>query len=245
MPWKRDENDVPVLNDRGDPVWMDEDGEKDVDYQAMSAALSRANREAAERRNRLRELESRYEAVSHIEDLNSWYAQAAEALELLKGLTGNGRSLDDHIREQIDSATGVLREQLAEVEESRRRDRADLERRTIEAAFTRSELVRDRLVSATLAADLFACYFVIDDEGRLVCQGFEDSTAPDGTPLGFDEALSRLVDRYPGRDFILKGGAGSGSGARSNCGGSGKNSRRLADCRTEDDKLNYLNNVGA
>ena len=246
MPWKRDENDELVLNDNGDPIWVDEDGEKAVDYQAMSAALSRANREAAERKGRLRELESRYEVVSHIDDLSGWHDLAAESMELLKELAEKGQSLEDHIRERIDAAVAALREQLAELEENRRRDRQALERRTIEAAFARSEFVRDRLVSAALAADLFAHYFIIDDEGRLVCQGLEDSVSPDGTPLAFDEALARLVDRYPGRDFILKGGAGSGSGAAvGTAGSSGKNSRRLADCRTEDDKLNYLNNVGA
>lgn len=240
MPWKRDVNDALALDEHGDPIWIDESGERSVDYPSMSAALSRADREAAERENRLRELESRCEAVGHIDDLSGWLSQAEEALELMKELTDKGQSLDDHVRECVEKATAALSEQLAEAEESRRRDRETLARGAIEAAFARSEFVRLRLVSATLAADLFSGRFVVDDQGRLVCQEFDDFEN-----LSFDEALARLVDGYPGRDFIYKGGAGCGSGARSRPGGARGGSRRLTDCRTEDDKLNYLNSVGA
>ena len=248
MPWKRDENDGLAVGENGDPIWIDEEGnERAVDYQAMSAALSRTNRESADRKSRLREVEARYGALSEIEDFEDWYARAVQALEMMKVLTDNGQSLDDHVAARIGEATGDLREQLAAAEEGRRQDRQALERRTIEAAFARSEFVRDRLVSPALAADLFARYFVVDEQGRIVCQALEDSTDSDGAPLAFDEALARLVDRYPGRDFILKGGAGSGSGALANSarGGGGKNTSRLADCRTENDKLDYLNRVGA
>ncbi|MDR2946785.1 MAG: hypothetical protein LBV79_08575 [Candidatus Adiutrix sp.] len=245
MPWKRDENNALATNEHGDPVWVDEDGEKAVDYQAIIAALSRACREAAERKNRSRELEARYSALSQIEDFETWYAQAVAAMEVAQELTGKGQSLEEHVLEKVSAATEELRQQLAAAEEGRLRDRQALERRAIEAAFARSQFVRDRLVSPALAADLFAQYFAIDSEGRLICQGLEDAAAPDGTPLGFDEALARLVDRYPGRDFILKGGAGRGSGASAGSAFHSRTSRRLADCRTEDDKINYLNNVGA
>ena len=248
MPWKRDENDLLIVNENGDPIWLDEEGnERSVDYQAMSAALSRANRESSDRKTRLRELESRYGALDEIEDFESWYARATEALTLLQSLTDNGQSLDDHVAARIGEATAALREQLAAAEEGRLQTALALERRTIEAAFAGSQFVRDHLVSPTLAADLFARHFILDEQGRLICQGLEDEVPPDGDPLDFDEALARLVDRYPGRDFILKGGSGSGSGAQpwSTRGGGRGNSRRLADCRTENDKLDYLNRVGA
>jgi len=47
-----------------------------------------------------------------------------------------------------------------------------------------------------------------------------------------------LIDAYPNKDSILKGSQSSGGGTQSTGGGSGKGS--LADCKTEDEKVAFL-----
>lgn len=59
MPWKLDEDGKFVVNENNNPIFVLDSGEeKSVDYPAMAASLTRANKEAMERKGKIKEQEA-------------------------------------------------------------------------------------------------------------------------------------------------------------------------------------------
>ncbi|HEJ3129468.1 TPA: hypothetical protein SL290_006283, partial [Pseudomonas aeruginosa] len=69
------------------------------------------------------------------------------------------------------------------------------------------------------------------------------SKARPGEAADFDEALEILVDQYPYRDQILKGSGHSGGGTPPGGKPSGSTAKSLADCKTEAEKVAYLETI--
>lgn len=246
MPWKENDDKSLVRDDKGNPIWLNDSGdEKSVDYPAMSTALSTANKEAAERKAKLREAESRLDAVKDIEDLAAWRDETNKAMETVKSLSDKEKDIEGRIRLQVEAATKPLKDQMAKIEQEKAEAYEHLQLETVSNAFSRSEFVRNKLVDPGLAADLFSKNFKLNETGKLVATGHDGQTIYGETgEAGFDEALAKLVDGYSGKDFLLKGSKASGSGATP---GSGNSSGRaggppkgLMDCKNEAEKIAYI-----
>lgn len=69
------------------------------------------------------------------------------------------------------------------------------------------------------------------------------SRARPGEVADFDEALESLVGGYPHKDSILKGGQGSGGGFQGG-GGNKSGPKSLAECKTKEEKIAYMKQVG-
>jgi len=218
MPWKMNEDNSFAKDESGNPVWVRESGEeKAVDYIAMSQALMSASREAAERKAKLREYESKLEPLKEIDDLPSWMEDAKKALETVKTTPDKEKDVEDRIKGQIEAVTKPLKEQLARLEAEKAAADLRLQKETIGNAFSRSEYVRNKMVDPVVASDLFSKHFKLGKEGRLIAvdnngQVIYSESGESEAP--FDEALARLVDNYPGKSFLLKGSNAAGSGAR-------------------------------
>lgn len=246
MHWKETEDKTLVKDDKGNPIWVNDSGEeKGVDYPAMSTALSTANREAAERKVKLREAETKLDNFKDIEDLPAWVQEANKALETVKGLPDKDKAIEERVRAQVEAATKPLKDQMAKIEQEKAEAYEHLQLETVSNAFSRSEFVRNKLVDPGLAADLFSKHFNLNEAGKLVAIGHDGQTIYGETgEAGFDEALAKLVDGYSGKDFLLKGSKASGSGANPGSGnGSGRAGgppKGLMNCKTEAEKIAYL-----
>lgn len=215
MPWKENDDKSLVRDDKGNPIWLNDSGEeKGVDYPAMSTALGTANREAAERKAKLRDAESRLDHFKDIEDLPGYRQEADKAMEIVKALPDKDKAFEERIRAQVEATARPLKEQLEQEKKTNHDLSSRLHHEVIGNAFSRSAFVRDKMVDPVVAADLFSKHFSLNQDGRLV------ATGPDGQVLygesgeaGFDEALAKLVDVYPGKSYLLKGSGASGSGA--------------------------------
>lgn len=216
MPWKVNGEGVFELVN-GNPVWVTETGEeKTVDYPAMSKKLSDANRESADRKEKIRTLEARYEALKDIEDFSAWLEETTKAREMLANAPKDKLALEEQIRARVDAATKPISDKLSNALKDADALRASLQAEKVTNAFSRSEYVQKNLVDPALAADLFASKFVLEN-GNLVAMGH------DGKPLygaegvaSFDEAIVQFVNASPYKSVLLKGSGASGSGGSSN-----------------------------
>ncbi len=221
MPWKKKENDdkALVLDDKGNPVWVNDAGEeKGVDHQAMSAALAKANKEAAERRVALDEAKKELARFEGIDDPDA----ARKAMETVAALPDKDKALEEQLQARLKPLQEGFAAKMAAKDkaiEEMNRTAADmgekLERETVTHAFFQSPYVGDKLSSRTLAASLFAPRFALRD-GALV--GLEESGDPiygdDGAAASFDHALAKMVEASPDKGLLLKGNDKSGSGSK-------------------------------
>ena len=247
MPWKIDENGAFVVDENKNPVFVTDSGdEKGVDYPAMIASMGEANKEAAKRKEIVRQLEAKYKPFAEIEDISTWYAEALKAIDMAKNAPDKDKAIEEQIKARVEAAGKPLNEKLAAISQEAAKLKAQLQTEKVSNAFARSQYVQEKLVSHSLAADLFAGRFSVNEDGALVASG------DDGQPLygasglaSFDEALSVLVEKSSYKGLLLKGSDKSGSGAPSNGGGGGTGGKPkgLADCKTEEERIAYLKNA--
>ena len=169
MPWKTDDNGTMVLTD-GNPVWIEEDGnEKVVNYSAMADSLRKANREAAERKAALRELEPLKAAVEGIEDLPGFVKTAKKNAELVAAMDAKVKQGEEDMQARIAAALKPVQDKLAESENARAELTSCYNAEKIGNAFAGSKYASEKLQSAALARELFARNFSVED-GELVAR---------------------------------------------------------------------------
>ena len=214
MPWKTDDNGTMVLTD-GNPVWIEEDGtEKTVNYSAMADSLRKANREAAERKAALRELEPLKAAVEGIEDLPGFVKTAKKNAELVAAMDAKAKQGEEDTQARIAAALKPVQDKLAESENARAELTSRYNAEKIGNAFAGSKYAAEKLQSAALARELFARNFSVED-GELVARSVtgEPLYNGEGKPANFDEALAQLVAASPYQSMLVKGSTANGSGA--------------------------------
>ena len=223
MPWKIDDNGQMLVDEKKNPIWINEaNEEKPVDYTAMSKALATANREAAERKAKLNELAGKYEVVGDIEDLSAWRSEAEKALEMAKNAPDKDKAIEEQLQARVKAATDALNAQLtakdksiAEKDKTLAEHLGQLEREKISHSFFKSPYANEKLASASLAESLFARRFALKD-GALVGMdeaGQQIIYGDDGTVASFDYALAKMVEACPDKNLLLKGSDKGGSGA--------------------------------
>lgn len=216
MPWKVNGEGVFELVN-GNPVWVTDTGEeKPVDYPALSKRLTDVNRESADRKEKLRVLEAKYEPLKDIEDFAAWLEETNKAREMQANAPKDKLALEEQIRGRVEAATKPISEKLAAALKDSDALRAALQAEKVTNAFSRSEYVQKNLVDPALAADLFASKFSLEANGALVAM--DEFGKPlygaDGV-ASFDEAILHFVNASPYKAVLLKGSSASGSGGSS------------------------------
>ena len=221
MPWKTDESGAFVKDDKGNPIFVQDGGEeKSVDFPAMSSALTKANREAAERKEKIRALEAQVEAFKGIEDIPAFLEKAKKDAEAVAAFDDKQKNAEETTRVRIEAATAPLKKEIEELKATGADVLNRYHRTLIDAEFGTSKYVNTELINPAMAKDLFAKHFSVNEQGVIVAKDSGGNIVYDEKgPAGFDSALRTLVASSPYKDFVLKGNPANGSGAKA--GGAG------------------------
>lgn len=215
MPWKKNDTGAFDVDQNGNPIFVLEGGEeRSVDYSAMSASLAKANREAAERKEKIRSLEAQAKAFEGIEDVPAFILKAKKDAEAVAAFDDKQKTTEESARARVEAATAPLKAQLKELEAARDNAVSKYHRALIDSNFGTSKYVSDELVNAALVKELFSRFFSVSDEGKIVAVGHDGNVIYDDTgPAGFESALRKLVTDSPYKDIVLRGNNATGSGA--------------------------------
>lgn len=244
MPWKKDEAGAFVVDDKGNPIFVQDGGEeRSVDYSAMSKKLSEVNRESAGRKDRIRELEEQMKAWEGIENIPDFVSTAKNNAEAVAAFSDKERGAEEATQARIKAATTPLEAKVAELEADRARIVDQYHASTIRSQFGSSKFVTEELVSAAMAQELFAKHFSVDEEkGNLVGK---DSTGNviygENGPADFDTALREIVKNSPHKAYVLKGSPANGSGTNPGGGNSPTGQKTIR--RSEFEKLDPATKV--
>lgn len=241
MKLKLDDAGNAVLQD-GKPVYVDDQGkEMSVDVPAIMSKLAAANQESAERRKKIGEMEGEIKTLKESFDgLDA--EEARKAIETVKNL--DQKKLID--AGQVDLVKNEMAQTFKEKETTLKKQHEaeinDLQgkitqkenliyQQLVTNRFALSPFIKERtLLPPDIAANQFGHHFKVKGEGdninnyRVVgyMNGEEIlSRERYGEVADFEEAISIIIDKYPGKDLILKGSGDGGSGGQGNAGGGG------------------------
>lgn len=222
---------VAVLDDKGHPVYVHDDG-KEIGFDAALATSTIAARNAEAKTNRERaeaaeaklkpfegieDAEAARQAVQTVANLNSGELKTAAQVQEIKDAAKKAAE------EQVAAAIKASGEQITQITKERDDVTAQFHAELIGGGFARSKFIADKIaIPADIMQATFGKAFKIE-EGKLVAYDASGakiiSRARPGDFADLDEALEVLVNAYPNRDAILKGTVGAGGGAG---GGGGK-----------------------
>lgn len=217
MPWKMTEGGALEADTNGNPIFVLDGGEeKSVDYAAMSTALSKANREAAERKEKLREMEGRAKLFEGIEDVPAFIADAKKNADTVAALSEKEKTAEEATRARVHAAVSPLEKEIAQLKADKEDAISRYHRSLIDAQFGTSKYVNEELVNPAMVKELFSKHFSVDDEGRIIAKDANNTMIYDEDgPAGFDSSLRKLIVASPYKEFVLKGSRANGSGAHS------------------------------
>ena len=117
----------------------------------------------------------------------------------------------------------------------------------IGGGFARSKFIQDNIaVPVDMIQATFGKNFQIEN-GKVVAVGADGqkiySRTRPGEIADFDEALETLVGGYQYKDSILKGSQSQGGGFQGG-GGNKSGPKSLAECKTKEEKIAYMKQVG-
>ena len=246
MKLKLDENGHVVVQD-GKPVYVHDDG-KEVAFDAPQtvATITRLNGEAKTHREAKEQFEAQVKAFEGLDPV-----KVKEALGIVQNLDAK-KLVDagevDKVKAEITNALKKTYEpQIQQLTTERDAVQQQLHSELIGGGVARSKYIQDNIaVPADMIQAQFGKSFKIE-EGKVVAYGTDGqriySRARPGEVADFDEALESLVGGYPHKDSILKGGQGSGGGFQGG-GGNKSGPKSLAECKTKEEKIAYMKQVG-
>lgn len=210
--WKVDDKGVLAKDDKGNPIWVDADGERSME----GGTVHRLNTENKTLRQRAEAAEA---AVKVFEGIDP--EKAKQAIETV-GKLDQKKLIDagevDRVKEEISKQFNA---QIAEKDKALEGANSTINSMRMDNAFQGSEYVRDNVaVPVTMFRKEFGDRFKIED-GKVVGIGADGHRIPSKKKVGeyadFEESLSIIVESYPYKDTILKApemrGSGSGGGA--------------------------------
>lgn len=230
------------VNEQGLPLYIHDDGKEMAHDAAQTVAtISRLNGEAKTNRERYEKAESTLKAFEGIEDP----VAAKKALETLKNFDDKKLVDAGEVEKVKAEAIKAVEDKYAPIVQERDAFQSQLHSELIGGGFARSKFIQDNIaVPVDMIQATFGQSFKIE-EGKVVAYGADGqkiySRARPGEVANFDEALETLVDGYQHKDSILKGGQGSGGGFQG--GGQGGGAKSLADCKTREEKVEFLKTV--
>lgn len=235
MAWKTDNNNQVVVQD-GHPVWVYDDG-KESPFDAGSALqkIGSVTAESVARKNRIKELETKLEPFSTIDNPSEFITQAREALNTLQNLkdkeimeAGEVEAIKKRVAESYEGKIKDIEKSLKfQIEERERviKSKDDgIHKLLIEGAFMQSEFLRHKTVwSPDLTYAKYGSMFTVkeSDNGELMAVALDQngneilSRREAGSPASVDEVLESIVNSRKDKDSILRGNQ-SGSGSKPN-----------------------------
>jgi hypothetical protein len=246
MKLKLDENGHVVVQD-GKPVYVHDDG-KEVAFDAPQtvATISRLNGEAKTHREAKEQFEAQAKAFEGLDPV-----KVKEALNIVQNLDAkklvDAGEVDKVKAEITDALKKTYEPQIQQLTTERDAVQQQLHGELIGGGFARSKFIQDNIaVPVDMIQATFGKNFQIEN-GKVVAVGADGqkiySRARPGEIADFDEALETLVGGYQHKDSILKGGQGSGGGFQNN-GGNKTGPKSLSECKTKDEKIAYMKQVG-
>lgn len=246
MKLKLDENGHVVVQD-GKPVYVHDDG-KEVAFDAPQtvATITRLNGEAKTHREAKEQFEAQVKAFEGLDPV-----KAKEALGIVQNLDAK-KLVDagevDKVKVEItDALKKTYEPQIQQLTTERDAVQQQLHSELIGGGFARSKYIQDNIaVPADMIQAQFGKSFKIE-EGKVVAYGTDGqkiySRARPGEVADFDEALESLVGGYQYKDSILKGSQSQGGGFQGG-GGNKLGPKSLAECKTKEEKIAYMKQVG-
>lgn len=184
--WKKDENgNLVVVN--GNPVWVTDEGEKEVNYSETLSKLDSVTSESIGRRQEIKTLKEEIEQLKSVEKPDN-------------------SKLEEELQKQLAEKDGVINQLKTEVNDIKLTD-----------AFKSSKFIQDNIaVPAEMLRATFGNAFSIED-GKIVAKDQSGNVIYSrenyGQPATFEEAISTLVDQSSFKDQILKSSGNQGSGS--------------------------------
>lgn len=230
------------VSEQGLPLYIHDDG-KEVAHDAAQtvATITRLNGEAKSNRERYEKAESSLAAFAGIEDPIA----AKKAVETLKNFDDKKLVDAGEVEKVKAEAIKAVEEKYAPIVQERDALQNQLHGELIGGGFARSKYIQDNIsVPVDMLQNTFKENFKIED-GKVVAYGADGqkvfSRVRPGEVADFDEALESLVDGYQYKDSILKGSQANGGGFQG--GGQANNPKSLADCKTREEKVEFLKTV--
>ena len=238
---KLDDAGHAVVQD-GKPVYVNEDG-KEIPYDVNQAnnKISELCKEAKTHREAKEAAEQKLRQFDGIEDPEA----ARKAIETCNNLDSK-KLIDvgeiERVKAEINKAANAKIEEAHKETETVKQQLYD---EKIGGSFARSNFIKDRLaIPADIAQAAFGKNFNVTGEGRIIAKDNNGneiySQINPGEPAAFDEALEILVGNYKNKDSILRGNQATGAGtssAQTNISGLPAS---LADCKTDEQKIAYM-----
>ncbi|MGC3819337.1 DUF6651 domain-containing protein [Acinetobacter sp. G11] len=231
----------------GKPVYVHEDGsEVPHDAPHTVATITRLNGEAKTHREAKEQFEAQAKAFEGLDPV-----KVKEALNIVQNLDAK-KLVDagevDKVKAEITEALKQTYEpQLQKLTQERDSVQQQLHSELIGGGFARSKFIQDNIaVPVDMIQATFGKNFQIEN-GKVVAVGADGqkiySRTRPGEIADFDEALETLVGGYQHKDSILKGSQAGGGGFQGN-GGNKSGPKSLAECKTKEEKIAYMKQVG-
>lgn len=232
------------VNEQGLPLYVHDDG-KEVAHDAAQtvATISRLNGEAKTNRERYEKAEATLKAFEGIDDP----AAAKKAIETLKNFDDKKLVDAGEVEKIKTEAIKAVEDKYAPIVQERDAFQAQLHNELIGGGFARSKYIQDNIaVPVDMIQAAFGKNFQIEN-GKVVAVGADGqkiySRTRPGEIADFDEALETLVGGYQYKDSILKGSQAGGGGFQGD-GGNKSGPKSLAECKTKEEKIAYMKQVG-
>lgn len=226
---------VAVLDASGLPVYiLDDETEQAMDVPAMRTSLAAANAESAERKTKVRELETQVAAFKDIDPVKAKAALATVAnldngqLVAIGKVDEAKKAVEEGLKAQYESTVTELRTQLETATTELANTTATLQSRDLSNMFKTSATTEDGFIKSKLALPLTAVEAVFSqswkfEDGKWVAYYADGNRVNSlknlGAPADFEEAMELLVKKHPDREAYMAGKVGGGGGANGGGGG--------------------------
>jgi len=245
MGWKLKlgEDKKPIVNDDGKIMYIDPEGKEiGLDPVGMYTKIIDLGKENQKHRLKAKEYKDKLGLFEDIDDLETWKKDAETAIKTVKNFNDKEYLKADKVDKLKADITSAYEEKIKQLGDIYANNEADLKKQID----TKADQIRRLLISkhfamsnyfsggdksktilpANIAEDHFGRHFKIDEgpDGLPVVRAFYASGEPvlsrqnPGDPANFDEAIGLIIDKYPGKESILRSNTSGGSGASSGTG---------------------------
>lgn len=248
MPWKKDDKGFLVVDETGNPVWMNEAGEdKPVDYAALGKRLSEVNAESKSRKEELRKANEKLRLFENIEDLPAWKAEADKAIETAKSFTDKEKDAAAQFQARLEAALAPKDKAIAELDRTIAEQKAVISGMRIQADVMDSKILgRIKPETRLLLQRELMRAGALDDEGKIYYRNAKGDPlyGETGSYASKEEApLMLLKELGIDSSTVLLSQEGDTTGSGGKPKGAGHvniEGKKYSDCKTLDEKMAWL-----
>lgn len=256
-----EENNTPILDEKGRIAYVDDTDGKELflDPISMYSKISDLNKENQNHRKKNEEIVSKFKIFESIEDVEKWKEEADKALSTIANFNDKDwmkaekveqlkREMAAAYEDKIKAAGNAYGEKEKAYKDIVDKLNSQIRNLLISNKFAVSKYFNGgdqsvTILPANIAEDHFGKYFKVEEiDGRPTVKAYYSngdvvhSREKPGEIADFEEAIGLIIDKYPGKDSILRassGGSGAGGGEGSQNSGSelDKLQRELAEAQ--------------